>query len=725
LKIKDVKVEIKNIAIVKNSGGQNTIVKLSPNKSKSRVLTNGEVLEIADLAIKLEDHYKKPQDVEFAIETNKVYVVQSRPITTLEKRVKGNIIQGKVILEGLGASPGISVGSVKIIETMDDLSKIKKGDVLVTKMTNPDMVVSMQKSVAIITDEGGMTSHASIVSREMGIPAVVGTANATSILKDGMKVTVDGGHGKIYEGEVTETQQTEIKPVVETKKLKIKVIVDLPEFAERAAKSGIDSIGLTRIEGMIASMGNHPLKYEKENRLEDYTKILEKGIEKIIKPFKLMWIRSSDVRSDEYSSLKGAPEKEINPMMGFHGIRFSLKHLKIFEAELEAIKRVAEKNPHKKIGVMFPLVISIEELKKAKEIANKYKTNNMQIGVMIETPAAVQIIKDICEEGVDFISFGTNDLTQFTLAVDRGEDEVQFIYNEMHPAVLNEISHVIKICKKYNVETSICGQAGSKPEMVKKLFEWGINSISVNADAAYDISVLIKDLEEKIPEIQPETTLPKTNVQFENTQPETVQADNVQITPPKNPRIVTCASCGKETKLPFKPSKNRDYYCKSCFKNRKNKMQNKNQEKEQIQRKQQENRLLNADNIKFSAELQGEENIEKKDETTKTNEIAEANKLAKATEIYEANLGPIEPIENLNRIEKKSEEIHQDVEEDNEKRAEESDEIKDSVKVSGGRVGGSDVDSTNPDSIGVYNPDKEDNNSPPKYNYNSFDEDYN
>jgi len=497
LKIIDVKIANKKIAIVRTGSGQNDSVKLSLEKSKSQVLTNSQILECANYAIKLEEHYKKPQDIEFAIESNKVYIIQSRPITTLkERKEKKTGLSGKVLLTGQASSPGIGVGNVRIIKTMEDLSKIKKGDVLVTEMTNPDMVVSMQKSVAIVTDEGGITSHASIVSREMGIPCITGTGNATSILKEGMRITVDGSTGKVYEGEVSETHFAEIKPALETKRIKLKLILDLPDFAERAAESKIKAIGLLRLEGIIASSGKHPLLYEKENKLDEYSEVLKKGIEKIAGHFNLIWIRISDIRSDEFNSLQGAPEKELNPMLGFHGIRFSLKHPKILEAELSAIKKISEKYPNKKLGVMFPQIISIEEVKKAKEFFNKFKTKNMEFGVMIETPAAVQIIENICKE-VNFISLGTNDLTQYTLAVDRGNEDVQYLYNELHPSIFSQIKKVINACRFNKVESSICGQAGSKKEMVEFLFRKGISSISVNADAAYEISRLLNQLEEE------------------------------------------------------------------------------------------------------------------------------------------------------------------------------------------------------------------------------------
>ena len=493
--IKDIQVADKKIAIIRTGSGRNGIAKLSPSKSKEQALNNREILEIANYAIKLEEHYKKPQDIEFCVENNKMYIVQSRPITT-KGQIKKTNISGTVLLSGLGASPGIGVGTVKIINSMKDLPKIQKGDVLVTEMTNPDMVVAMQKSSAIVTDEGGMTSHASIVSREMGIPAVVGTGSATKILKDGMKITVDGFEGKIYEGEVAQTKLTEVKPIVQTR-TKLKLILDLPDFADRAAQSGIDSVGLQRLEGIIATMGKHPLQYEKNNDLDSYSEILRRGIEKISEHFKLIWIRTSDIRTDEFSSLKGAPTREINPMLGNHGIRFSLKHPNILRAELREIRDVAEKYPDKKFGVMCPQIILIEEVKQAKKLFEEFKISNMEFGVMVETPAAVQIIDDICKE-VKFVSLGTNDLTQFTLAVDRGEDSVQDLYNELNPAIFSEIKKVLDSCVKHRVKSSICGQAGSKKEMVEFLLRNKIDSISVNADAAHDISVFIKDLEDSM-----------------------------------------------------------------------------------------------------------------------------------------------------------------------------------------------------------------------------------
>ncbi len=494
-KIISASVSEKKVAIVRDSSGKNIIVKLTEERSKQQVLSSYEIKILAQYAKKLEEHYKKPQDIEFAISDGEIYIVQSRPITTKFSMEKAKELAGEVLLSGLGASPGVASGVVKIIHDLSELNKVKKGDVLVTEMTNPDMVVSMQKAAAIVTNEGGITSHAAIVSREMGIPAVVGTGNATLKLKEGEVVTVDGTNGRVLEGK-GETKLLEINPIVATK-TKIKVMVDLPDFAERAALSKASAVGLARIEGIIAESGKHPIYFVKNKKIEDYSKLIFNGLQKIAEHFDEMWIRTSDIRSDEFMNLEGAPEKaEGNPMLGNHGIRFSLKNPLIIEAEVAAVKNLAVKFPNKKFGIMIPQVISVSEFLEAKKIAEKIGVpKNIALGIMVETPAAVQIINFLCEAGISFISFGTNDLTQYILAIDRNNEEVQYLYNELDPAVLSAISYVIRRCKKYGVETSICGQAGSNDEMVKFLVSEGIDSISVNADAAERVSRLVAELE--------------------------------------------------------------------------------------------------------------------------------------------------------------------------------------------------------------------------------------
>ena len=499
LEILDKKIADKKIAMTRNAAGSQEIVKLKEEKSRQQVLKEYEIKKLAETSLRLEHHYKKPQDIEFAIEGEEIFIVQTRAVTTIGKRIEEGKVEGEIILTGLGASPGIASGKIKIVRDLTDLEKIKQGDILVTRMTNPDMVVSMQKSAAIVTDEGGLTAHAAIVSREMGIPAVVGTREATIKLKEGEIITVDGSSGKIYKGKVSETKQKDVLSVTAKTRTKIKVMVDMPTFAERASRSGIRQVGLTRIEGIIAESGKHPNYFLKNNQIQDYEDIIFKGVSGIAKFFDELWIRTSDIRSDEFQNLEGSPGiVELNPMLGMHGIRYGIKNSKILKAELKALKRVSATG--KKIGIMMPQIISVEEVEKVKEFLKEINFSEVKLGIMVETPAAVQLIKELCETGIKFISFGTNDLTQYILAVDRGNEEVQNLYNEMHPAVLYQLEFVIRVCKRNNVETSICGQAGSKKEMVKFLVEKGIDSISVNADMAKEISDYIAEIEKQIGE---------------------------------------------------------------------------------------------------------------------------------------------------------------------------------------------------------------------------------
>ena len=209
-------------------------------------------------------------------------------------------------------------------------------------MTNPVMVVVMQRAAAIVTDEGGLTSHAAIVSREMGIPSVVGTDDATLKLKEGEIITVNGFTGNVFKGKVSETVKKEILPVKAKTKTDIKINVDLPQAAERASKTNVKGVGLLRIEGIIAESGKHPDYFLKNKNLQDYEEIIFKGIEKISEYFDKLWVRTSDVRTDEFQNLEGAPkEVEVNPMLGMHGVRYSLKHPEIIKAEIKALSKVA------------------------------------------------------------------------------------------------------------------------------------------------------------------------------------------------------------------------------------------------------------------------------------------------------------------------------------------------------------------------------------------------
>ncbi len=496
---------------VRDVSGKTVKRDVSPERQETQVLSDEEIVATAAYGKKIEEYYGRPQDIEFAVERGKIYIVQSRPVTFLaedvEKSQEKSKAEGKVLLHGLGASPGIATGKVKIIHDLSELGKIEEGDILVTEMTSPDYVPAMEKSIAIITDRGGMTCHAAIVSRELGIPCIVGTGNATQILKDGMIVTVDANHGVVYEGKVEETEKEEKREVIASggeiiTATKVKVNLAFPETAKAEIAEKTDGVGLLRLEHMLTKQGMHPIEYIRQNRQEELIKILEDGIGKVAEVFypKPVWVRSLDARTDEFRHMQGGEKEpeEDNPMLGWHGIRRSIVETDILKCEFEAIKRLHERGLTN-VAIMLPFIISVEELRRAREIAREAGLpESVKFGIMVETPAASLTIEEFCEEGIDFISFGTNDLTQLTLGVDRNNEKLANIFTPFHPAVLKQIKYVIDICKEYGVETSICGEAGSNPKMAEILVDFGIDSMSANIDAIDKIRKTIARVEKRI-----------------------------------------------------------------------------------------------------------------------------------------------------------------------------------------------------------------------------------
>ncbi|NHW23964.1 MAG: pyruvate, water dikinase [Archaeoglobales archaeon] len=507
-KLLEVKIAEKKFMITRKNGNER--VELG-EKGKERVLSDDEIVRLVDLGEIIEDHYGKPQDVEWAIEGGQVYIVQSRPITTIKEagEERAELEEaGKILLKGLGASPGIAVGEVKIVGSERDISKVKDGDVLVAVMTTPDMVPAMKKASAIVTDEGGLTCHAAIVSRELGVPAVVGTKNATKLLKDGMLVTVDGEKGIVYLGKLEVAKKEEAKPVSVSAPLitatEVKVNISLPDAAEKVAReTNADGVGLFRIEHMILSLEKHPMKYIKDGEIEKYIDLIYNEMKKVVKAFypRPVWIRTIDAPTDEFRAMKGGEDEpiEANPMLGFRGIRRDLAEEMHLRAEMRAIKRLIDEG-YTNIGIMLPLIVSPEEIRRAKRVAIEegIPLDRIDFGIMVETPAAALIIEDLIKEGIDFISLGTNDLTQYTLAVDRNNENVAYLYDETHPAVMKLIERTIKICKEHGVKTSICGQAGSYPHVVEKLVEMGIDSVSANPDIVHRIREVVARAERKI-----------------------------------------------------------------------------------------------------------------------------------------------------------------------------------------------------------------------------------
>ncbi|MFC7204306.1 phosphoenolpyruvate synthase [Haloferax namakaokahaiae] len=507
----------KTMCIRDGDSGQTVDMEVPNEKRHARVLDDDEIDRLVELGELVEDHYETPQDVEWAVYDGEVYMLQSRPITTIsEDDMKAKNGETKasasddMLLRGLGASPGIASGRARIVTKLDHLDQVADGDIIVTKMTMPDMVPAMKRAAGIVTDEGGMTSHAAIVSRELGVPAVVGTSEATSTIEDGDIITIDGDKGTIREGEEPEEKQrqpvedarpkTPVKPMTATE---VKVNVSIPEAAERAAATGADGVGLLRIEHMVLTLGKTPERYIEDNSEQEFVDEIISGVREVAEEFypRPVRVRTLDAPTDEFRQLQGGENepREHNPMLGYRGIRRGLDNPHIFKLELAAFRRLYELG-YDNLEIMFPLVNDAEDVLRAKQymVEAGIDPDKREWGVMIETPAAALSVGDMANAGIKFASFGTNDLTQYTLAVDRNNEHVAGIYDELHPAVLSLIGDTIETCREKGVKTSICGQAGSKPKMVQFLVDKGVSSISANIDAVRDVQHEVKRVEQRL-----------------------------------------------------------------------------------------------------------------------------------------------------------------------------------------------------------------------------------
>lgn len=493
-------------------------LKISRDYQKAQKLSNKKIVELATLGLKLEKHYNKPQDIEWGMEKGKLYILQTRPITTLgsakvdelEANQKVEIPVIDILFDGMPASPGIGFGKVRVIKTAKEINKVKQGEILVTEMTNPDFVPAMRRASAILTDRGGATSHAAIVSRELGIPAIVGTEIATKMLKTGEVITVNGYHGKIYKGDYREElKNLELgRNYSEYKKTKTatKVYVNLaePGHAVEVAQMGIDGVGLLRAEFMIAEIGKHPKKFIEEGKGKIFTQKLVEGLEIFAKAFgpRPVIYRATDFKTNEYRSLKGGDKyegEENNPLIGYRGVSRYLIDTDVFKLEIEAIKQVRNKLGYKNLQLMLPFVRTVEELIEIKKLLSTYgltRKGSFEIYLMVEVPSTVIMLEKFIDVGIDGISIGSNDLTMLTLGVDRDNEKITHLYNELDPAVLWMLEKAVKTAKAAGIKSSICGQAPTTyPELAKSLVEWGIQSISVSADTAYLTRKIVSEAE--------------------------------------------------------------------------------------------------------------------------------------------------------------------------------------------------------------------------------------
>lgn len=509
--ITNVTISDKKVMYVNDEKGTSVKVAVPQEKRQERVLSDKELIELTETGKRVQAHYGEPMDTEWAFEKDMLFLLQARPITTLdnEKPVEDESFDGDVIVKGLGASPGIASGMVKIIMDIDELDKVKDGDIMVTTMTTPDMVPAMRRASGIITDEGGVTCHASIISRELGIPCVVGTGSATSTLKENVGVTLDGKKGLVFEGisevkkEPTTTQSNvEAAPIITV--TEVKANVSMPEAAEKAAATGADGVGLLRTEHMMLTSGIHPGKFVEEGKEDELIDTIAKNVKIVADAFypKPVWYRTLDAPTDEFITLEGGENEpeEHNPMLGWRGIRRELDQPEILKCEFKAIKKLHDQG-YTNIGIMIPLSQSPKELIKAKELCESIGLKphtDIEFGMMVEIPAAALTIEDYIDVGIDFVSLGTNDLTQYTLAVDRNNEFVAKHYTEEHPAVMKLIERTIKKCVEAGVKCSICGQAGSVPRIVEKLVGYGITSVSSNTDAVAEVRKTVARAEKKL-----------------------------------------------------------------------------------------------------------------------------------------------------------------------------------------------------------------------------------
>jgi pyruvate,water dikinase len=489
-------------------------INVSRKYQKAQKLTNKQAIEVAEMGMKVEKHYGRPQDLEWGIEGGKLFIVQSRPVTTLNNK-KEQVSEidpakkGKLLLDGLAASPGIAAGPVQIVRRASEINKVKEGDILVAEMTNPDYVPAMKRAAAIVTDLGGRTSHAAIVSRELGVPAVVGTTNATKILSTNEIITVDGVEGKVYQSDITSKKEVIVSLVQTEQKTATKVYLNLaePELAADMAKRNVDGVGLLRAEFIIANIGTHPLKFVEDKKQKQFINELAEGLKHFAEAFspRPVIYRFNDFKSNEYANLKWGhkyEKPEPNPMIGYRGVSRYLKEPAVFDMEVEAIKIVRNKMGFKNLWVMMPFVRTVEQLREVKKLLSAgglRRSGMFKFWMMAEIPSNVILLDDFIDEGIDGISIGTNDLTMLTLGVDRDNEKVADAYSEMNPAVLKSLEKLVTTCKKRKITCSVCGQAPSVfPELVEMLVEWGVTSVSVSPDVIEKTRNIVYEAEKKV-----------------------------------------------------------------------------------------------------------------------------------------------------------------------------------------------------------------------------------
>jgi pyruvate, water dikinase len=507
LEVRGVHVGTKTHKVIAAASGDQTVT-LSAEEGSARVLTDDQVLAVARFVIEAEDHFGCPQDLEWCYDPEGVvHVVQTRPITTLpaaaERPADADSSEGKTLAEGLGASPGIASGRVRVLTSPAEGALLVTGEVLVAPMTNPDWLPTLRRAAAVVTDSGGVTCHAAIASRELGVPCIVGAHDATKRLRTGDLVTVDGARGTVIGGEIaaaapialvggamTATAPVATEPITATK---LYVNLALAERADEIAAMNVDGVGLLRAEFLVteALEGRHPRQVLETGGREEFLSRMASSLLRITRPFmpRPVVYRTIDFRSNEFSGLEGGDKfepQERNPMIGYRGCYRYVKEPDLFALELELIARVREQTPN--LHLMIPFVRTKWELEACLELVDASPLrddHSLLRWIMAEVPSVVHWLPEYASLGIHGVSIGSNDLTQLMLGVDRDSEVCEELFDEEDGAVMDAIEQIIRTSARLGLTSSLCGQAPSnRPTFAEALVRFGIDSVSVNPDAA-------------------------------------------------------------------------------------------------------------------------------------------------------------------------------------------------------------------------------------------------
>jgi pyruvate,water dikinase len=520
MKIIEKSIGSKKLKLIRGGRG-NREARVSEEDRNKFCITDEKAKKLAEYAMMIEEHYRRPMDIEWAIdgETGELYIVQARP-ETVHSTEKKNIIRefileekGKVIVTGSAVGRKIGVGKVNVIRSSKDIYRFKVGEVLVTEMTDPDWEPIMKIASAIVTDSGGQTSHAAIVSRELGVPCIIGTENATEVLKTGREVTVDcsTGEGRVFRGFLKfRIIEKDVSRIPRTR-TKIMLNIGEPSRAFSLAKLPVDGVGLAREEFIISSyVGKHPLYLLDKGKGDVYVQALATGIGKIAAAFypRPVIVRLSDFKTDEYANLKGGHDyepKEDNPMLGWRGAsRYYDKIFSLaFELECKALRMVREDLKLDNVIIMVPFCRTVEEAKRVRSELSRFgldRRSGCKMYMMAELPSNV-ILADEFAKLFDGFSIGSNDLTQLTLGLDRNSDKLNYLFDERNEAVKRLIEILIRKAHRNRPRRSvgICGEAPSNyPDFTEFLVRTGIDSISVEPDVALKTILLVDRVEKKL-----------------------------------------------------------------------------------------------------------------------------------------------------------------------------------------------------------------------------------